>query len=468
MLLSVLMSLRRSRRALPVAALFFGLVSLRGEPDATTGTLPEDYLPALKTILQTALKQSPQTIAMEIDVSLNEARVYDAVAQRLPNVSGDLDYARNQTSISGNSSTQTQNNGLFYRFGVNQPVFHWGALKNQSDAAHIRVSIAEKHYAEAYRLLAVALRRDYLSLVVDKARLRLSRFSLRLAEADLALTKDNFAHGRTPGAEVGGRQLDFDDASLRLERDETRFAGARRAFAREAGLPDLPEAELPDDLPEPAYNATTAAEVLAGVLRGGAKSAFETQIHELEIHVADLEYNVARVRLLPKFNARAEYSLENNTTATAVSVQQQGVAQETVTLNAQWTIFDGFARHGAMLEALAKKRLHERELKNSVDGTLDKAQSLQRELGLDVRALRIALIRRDQAGVGLKQAKEEVERGNLPKSSIDGATANLYRYESENDYARATFLAHWSEFVSLAGTDPVLDNLPAHYARDKP
>src|SRR5512138_1636965 len=133
----------------------FGLAILgvlRAQPADATGTLPEDLFPPLRPILVEALKKSPRTLAAEMEIALQEARVLGTASQRLPRIGGDLSYSENQTAVSGNTSTQNRDNGLFYRFEIGQALFHWGALKNDVARQRISVAVAEKNYAEAYRL----------------------------------------------------------------------------------------------------------------------------------------------------------------------------------------------------------------------------------------------------------------------------------------------------------------------------
>src|SRR3954470_12783265 len=132
MLFLVPMSLRPVRRALPIWALFFVFVSARAAPEQVAGTLPEDYLPGLKDILQTAAKQSHQVLAHEIEIEQNEARMMSVDAQRLPSLGGDFYLARNQTAVSDNTNSRSNDTGFFYNFGVNQAVFRWGTLKHDS------------------------------------------------------------------------------------------------------------------------------------------------------------------------------------------------------------------------------------------------------------------------------------------------------------------------------------------------
>ncbi len=461
------MSLRRSRCAPLVLGMILALVGARAEPASPAGTLPEDYLPGLKTILQAALNQSPPVLSREIEVALSEARVLGVKAQQLPSLSSHVDYARNQTAISGNTSTETSDSGFFYGIDLNQPVFHWGALKNQTDAARINVIVAEKNYQEMRRVVAIDLRQRYLALIAKKAVLRQGRFALGLLAADLKLAREKLADGEAQPNTVKLQQLSFDEASLRLERDEADFTGQRRSFARLAGLSDFAEDSIPVEIVKPGYPVTVATELLAAFLRDGAKSTFQAQINELQVHQDDLSYQVTRVRLLPKFNARASYGLENTTNATPNSVLQEGVARQTVLLNAQWDIFDGFATTAAKREALANKRLHERALQTSVDEALDKAQALQRSLALDARAMELTEIHRQQSADDLARAQAELDLGNLPKTTVAGAQSTLYASEANNTAARATFLGHWAEFVSLTGIDPVLNNVPASHDREQ-
>ena len=209
------------------------------------------------------------------------------------------------------------------------------------------------------------------------------------------------------------------------------------------------------------------AALLAGLLRDGGRNLFTTQMAEMHVQEADLNYKIARVRLLPKFNASAGYSLLNSTNATPNSVSQTGVAQQTIEVNARWTVFDGFATKGAKLEALAEKRYWQRQVQLATETGLEEAQKLERTLGLDARALEFAEIRRAGAGEGVRRANEEFKLGNAAQATIDGATRELRRTEYNRALACAALLSDWSAFVSLATDDPILNTLPSRYVREK-
>ena len=437
----------------------------RAQPADIAATLPEHYFPTLKVILDSALKQSPAMIEKGLELTVQEARIDLVDAARWPRLGGTFDYSSNQTAISGNTDTRTRDNGLFYRVELNQALFHWGALKKDSARARIGVAIGERNFAEAYRLLAVGLRSSYLLLITKKAALLAARDRQRVREANLELARDRFARGVASEGELTSYQLNAEENALEVQRLEIEFVTLRRALARLAGMADLKEEDVPSDMPEVAYLPQQASTLLATLLRDGGKSSFEVQIYEMQVKEADLRYQIARVRQLPKFNASAGHYVENTTNATASSVEQRGVERQSVGVRAEWSIFDGFATRGAKKEAMAEKRLYERRLATAVERVLEAAQKLERELAVEAQAVKLTDRRRMLAAAAHKLLSDEVNLGNRPKSDLDEATANIYFANATSAAARATLLGKWSEFVSLAGADPALQNVPHRHAR---
>jgi outer membrane protein TolC len=423
------------------------------------GTLPEDYLPELKSILETARRRSPQVIASEIEIALSEARVYAADAPRLPSLAANLNVVTNQTAISGDNSTQNRDQGFFYLVTLNQAIFQWGALKNQSAIADINVQIARKNHAEAQRLLALNLRQQYLGLIARKMAITQTRKSLPQADAAQALEREKLQRGLVPRTQVESRELGLREARLQVARLEEDFAADRRRCARLAGLAELPESAIPSAIPAPVDVAPAAAAVVAALNRDGGRSLFESEIIALRTREADLRYEIAKVRLRPKIFASLGSSLDNATTATPNSVTQQAVTRQTASLNAQWDIFDGLATRGAKQEALTSRRQQENRMAVFTAETMDRAGQLARQLAIDAEAMEISEIQRRMAADGLRQLQQELELGRVARTAVAGAEAGLASSEAANAGARAAYLSRWAELVSLAGMDPVLNNV---------
>jgi outer membrane protein TolC len=431
--------------------------------------MPEDYLPELKQILATAAQRSPEVVAREFDRLLQEARVMQVNAARLPQLGGNFNYGITETSTASNTSTSTRDSGFFYSFGLSQPIFHWGALKNQSLSARINLLVTEKNSALVYRETSVALRKLYLALIVEKARLRHLRESIRLGTEDVDVAKVRMEAGSISAADLEGEKLRLRETELDFKRAEAEFSASRRRFSRLAGLgiAELPEEKIPDDIPLPKHSEPRVTVMAATLLRENAKSTLEYEIYDLRVHEAELRQKIENTRLLPKIGASANYSLENTTNVNGNLAEQRAVARQSIGIGGSWTIFDSFATRGAKREALAVKRSIEHRKATDIEELLQRVQNLERTLNLDAEQLKLTEIRRDLSTEAHKQISDEVGFGNLPKIDIDRAQLNIRIAEAQSLATRAAYFSHWSEFVALASDDPVLNNLPARYARAK-
>jgi outer membrane protein TolC len=322
--------------------------------------------------------------------------------------------------------------------------------------------------ARVYRELAVQLRKAYLSLVVEKARVRQVREGYRLAENELAITAEKKERGLVSSAGLEGEKLKLSEQKLELDRVEDEFAKNRLRFARLAGLPpDFPESAIPNDIPKPVYSAPVVSGMTARLLSENGKGTLESETYDLRIREATLQQKIQNTRLLPKFGASAGYTLRNDTTVNGNSVNQRAVAEQTIAVGGYWNIFDGLATRGAKREAAIAKRTLEYRKTVEVDQLLQNAQTLERTLGLDARQLEQSEIRYGLAKQGRDNIRTEVSFGNLPKSDLERAEQGILLAEAKNLESRAAYLGRWSEFVAVAGDDPVLNNLPVRYVREK-
>jgi outer membrane protein TolC len=458
---------RAALRAVCALLVLLALSRAAVPPADLAGTMPEDYLPGLKSILEAAFQRSPQLIAADFDRTLAEVRIMSADAGRLPNVGGNLNYANNQTAISSNTSSQTRDNGLFYNIGVTQPLFHWRALQNQSALARLNLLISQKSYERATRDLGVILRKAYLALVVEKARLRAAQDVLQLMRNEIPVTAEKKERGTVSSATLEGDKLRVREVQLDVDRVATEFDANRRRFARLAGLADLPEAAVPDEIPAPRFSPELAAVLTATALRDGAKSTLEWEIADMRVRDAMLRISSEKVRLYPKFFANAGYSLENSTNINGNAVNQQGIQRRTVSVYAQWSIFDGFATRAAVREALVSKRVQERLQQAEIDGILQNIQIFERYLKLDAEQLELSAIRHGMAIESRKVIAREFEFGNVPKGDLDRAQGAILQAEAKQQESRATLLGRWSEFVALASADPALHNPSFRHVREK-
>jgi outer membrane protein TolC len=467
MVLSGLMIPRRLARTSVLLLFLVLLCGARAQPMDTAGTMPEDYLPELKELLATAFQRSPQLIAAQFEKEVEAARIYVARSAMLPSLHGTSEFSSNQTSPSGNSGAQSRASGFFYRFEANQALFHWGALKNQNDAAKLSLLASQKSYAIVARELSVLLRKAYLALIVERAKLQQGRQALRVLQADVQILTEKKTAGIVSSATLEGEKLRMREVAADLERGEADFSANRRRFARLVGIPDLPEDKIAKEIPRPTYSGSLAAAMGAALLRDGAKTTLEYEVYDLRVRQATLRYKIERTRQLPKFNMGAGYSLENNTDVVGDRVNQQAFQRQSVGISAQWNMFDGLATRGAIREALAAKRLQERNLAVKTEQTLQDAQLLERSLKIDADQLDITDVRHGMAVQGYERIAQEAKLGNLARGNVTRAELNIMQADIRSFEARALYLGRWSEFVALAGNDPILAILSARHDPEK-
>lgn len=475
------------RRTALLAGFFIGgLGVVRAELPVVEGSMPEDYLPGLKPILQAALKQAPQMILSEITTVQAEATQLQQDAQRYPNLGATLQYTNGKSSVSGSASSK--DNGLLYNLGVSQSLFQWGAIRNQSEIARIGVLISQKNHAEAYRLFAASLRTQYMALIAKKAGLVGVNFRLKISDAALEVEKAKLANGAISQGELVSPTLTLDEARLAVDRAMQDYEHSRRLFAHLVGYAEFEDSLIPAEIGKPAFSVATSESLLALLRRDNAEGTFTAQVAAMNVRSADLGYKIAKVRLLPKVYANAGISQVNSTTATGVRIPVTDKASgkevkdadgktitevqkpSTTAINSQsmsviatWSIFDGFATRGAKMTALATKRYYERILQNQVLLTLDNAQNLQKTLVINARALELTERRMQLVEAALNHVREEAKLGNVPQAAVDETASAFYTYQSVLASARAAFLSSWSDFVSLAGADPAMNYLPARY-----
>jgi outer membrane protein TolC len=467
MVLSGLMLQRVFSRAAITLVWFFCIIGVRAQPADVAGTMPEDYLPQLKPILAQALQTAPEIIGKRFDQLLQEVRVEEARSARLPQVGGNFNYGVTQSATRSNANSQDRSSGFYYNFGASQALWHWGALKNHSEAARLSLLAAEKSYAQFYRTISNSIRKAYLALVVEKAMLRQKRALFEIVRQDVAVADAKFSTGSISAASRESERFRLRENELAIRRGELEFETNRRRFARLVGLTELGEADVADQIPQPAHSESRTTAMAAAVLRENAKSTWEAEYWDLRVREAELAQKIAATRLLPKFGASANYSLENNTYVNGNSVQQNAVTRESVGIGGNWPIFDGFATRAAKRQALLAKRALEHTKAVKIEELLENVQSLERKLKADADLFEIVTGHKAIAEANQKLATEEANLGNIPKSIVAGAAAAVLLADAKNFEARAAYLSDWCEFVAVAGDDPVMNNLPARYARAK-
>lgn len=475
---------RHSRLLAAAAVLAFAMVPLRAQDHPTVaGTLPEDSLPGLKSLIQAALQQSPNMILADISVYQARAGALQTDSVFWPSITGGGGYGRNRDRVSETSngqklSTVDANGRLInpwsysgaynYNVSLSQNLFQWGALIERSKVAHLNVLINERQYAQAYQSLVVQIRDQFLNLISARINLRYSEFQLKITKDALAVAEEKLKSGIIPATAIQGPRLDLADQQLDYDRKVQLYTHAKRLLAQLAGLPDIDDSAIPLEMPRPLYSQAAVGDVLAAFMRDGARGTFQAQVYLMSIREDNLNYKIAQTNLLPHlfFSATAgQSSVTSINPGVAGGVTQSTVLSEGYNLGMSWNIFDGWSTRGQRRSALASRRSHERQLQSYAESTIEDAQDRSRQLDFAARAMDLAEQRRGMADAALQYEQGELKLGNAPQSTVDAAQAALYVNDYYQASARADLFSRWSAFVSLAGQDPALAVLANRYVR---
>ena len=446
--------------AIPIGAL--------GQPVATLSPLPEDLIPALRPFLISALAQSPQMISRDIDVARAEGDRISDRAGMLPSLGTNVQYGSNTTTTTYSSAVNSSSSvGVLYNASANQAIYHWGALKAQADIGKIGLRIAERNYADAYRLLIVSTRTQFMDLIGKKISLRNATYALNQAEEALAAAKDKIkAKTLPPGGEIGP-QMAVDDARLYRDRMVEDLDYSTRVFALSVGQNDFTAQNIPEEIARPSYAPEVTTLLVQRFVQDQGENTYAiANLHD-QIKIADLNYRIAKVGLRPMIGFNAYYSQQ--TTANVApdhSIQQYITQSRNFNVVANWSIFDGLATRGRKLSTLSSKRSLERSLRTTVDQNLAQVRDLEKQLGFSWRGLSLTQQRRDMAEGGLNGTIDYVKRGFTSANDISAARMGLFQADSALAAARADFLNRWSTFLSTLCVDPMLDVIPKRYLPD--
>lgn len=450
-------------RVAALGALLVAAGSVLQAQTAPTGcSLPEDVFPGFKTILDTAMAQSPQMILADVNRAQAVATQYTTDSVRLPSLSGFIQYAGNKSAIADQASLTTTSSGFFYSMQVSQPLFQWGALNASVNVGRLQTKIAERNYVEAYRLLALNLRAQYLTLVTKKIYYRNQQHSVTVARENLDVLEAKVKNRTMSEGDLISPRLTQTDLEIAADRARADYDYSRQVFSHLAGIPEIPDAEVPGEMPKPVYSADAVSNVVAVFQRDGVDNTPQGQIYQYAIKQADLNYKIARVRLLPKFSMFAGVSQQNQTNAAATYVSQVAIFQQQYGVIGTWTLFDGFATRGAKRSALETKRYNQRLLKTLEETTADQIRNYAQAVTFAARALEVADTRRGLAEGALRRVNDDVKVGQASESAVGPAVTAQYYAEYMDATARADLMLQWTYLVSLVGSDPVIASAAQH------
>ena len=421
--------------------------------------LPETYFPGLKTILEAAVKQSPRMIAKNADNAAAEGNRIVLRSGQLPSVNGWAQYFPWDWQDRRDLPYTTITTKLNYNVTVTQPIYHWGALQNNTRIGALQLRMTQGQTADGYRLLVQEIRSQFLSLIVKKATLAKAHLSRQMAEDNFAASKVKLEKKVISDADMFMPTFSCDQSQLMEDRVSDDYENAKSVFAKLCGTPILSDDQIPNEIPDVSDPAPALEPILHAYVSQPEPESFALKSLGDQIAVEKLTYKNTDVRLRPNFNFVAGTSLDQQSYTTNIA-QKYAVTDYFVGVQLNWAIFDGFAVSGAKASSLARRRQLEQSYKSLSADLVDAARSQYKQIGFSRRSMELSNRLLNGSVGALREKKADLSRGlaseiDVNTFQIQLADAQINAYVSRSDY-----LIKSSDFLSTTMQDPALANLP--------
>ena len=396
-----------------------------------------------------------------LEIERSRANYITSRAAMLPSLRADGSYSNKTSRVKDSDAPASESNGIYYSAGAGQPIFHWGAIKRQTDIAKLEILFQELNLAEAYQQLAVLIRRQYLGLIYQQMAVRNLRYASEMADDYLKLQESKLEAGTLPAGSIITPRISAMEARLSVEQGVEAQRYAAETLARLCGVKRIVVEELPETIPAQKFSDEVRGEYMAEL-------AAETELSntpqalftQLRLDQDDLRYKIARTNLLPKIGISANYGLDNTTSVNGDSVVQQATTSFSYGVSVSWAIFDGLSTRGQKLSILASKRVNERTLKTYLEDTAAALTNLERQIEFAGQATNLAQMRYDLADDAVRLTRDNFKAGVASRNAVSGVTNNAYVAELALANARQNELMLWTQYISTAGLDPVLEQFP--------
>ncbi len=427
--------------------------------DPSALPLAENYFPTLKPIIEAAVKESPRMVMRNLENAIAEQNRIAARAGQLPSVGGYMQYNPWQLDHRADAPGWRDTQKLYYNASINQPVFHWGTLENNTRIAELQKKITEGQTSEAYRGLVQEIRAQFMQMVLKKLQLARNEMAIQIARDQLAIAQTKLEKKVIAPGDMFMPRLNFDQAQLSADRAREDLDNAKRAFAKLTGTDPLQDGQIPDMLP----TVTPAPELLGGILAGHVANqdlnSYYLETLRRQIEVEKLNYKNANVRLRPNFNLQAGVS-QDEQSYTANIAQKYLLQSRYVGVQVNWSIFDGFSARAAKANASTRRRQAEINYDEARATLSEQTRAQLKQLEFSSRSMELAnrILESNQGNVAGR--KDDLSRGLVSEAEVNAAKLGLVDAQINASTSRFDYLMKAGDFLSMMLEDPALQNLP--------
>ena len=410
--------------------------------------LPENSISGLRALLEAAMTEAESIQLRDLVERDFEGRKIVAKSAKNPQLRTNVTLRKEQDFERDNSEISDR---LLYSLTLSKSLFHWGALEANRAKGNLNLEIEELKTFEAYRTLALDIRKKYLAILVAQKDADLAQRNLERAQTRVELERERLNAGTASTIQVYNLEVALNSAELDLMKKKNTLADQIDLLARLSGVPSEEiSSGLLSEIPRQAIlNASEIASIeqlFDERLNQGL--SVQTQAKSLEFSEKDL--HISNQRLKPKIGLSVgltQYEMDEIGRRRAEEIVYAGIT-------IGWSLFDGRATRGNKISAMARIEHVKRQLESAKSTYEFNLQRTKKLLDLNARILERDEEALNQASNYLHDTKKDFETGraspdDLEKVEIAFATQEVRTNRSRSEYHNA--LANIS---SLLGFDP--------------
>ena len=421
---------------------------LHGQGSLLVDRLPEQSMPGLRSLLETAMTDSSSMRIRDLVEENYEGRRMVSDSAKQFKLSGRASYRKEEDVEKDDSEIRDR---VYYSLTLSKALYHWGALKASKQKGELYLRMEELSTFESYRKLALDVRRRYMNALIARKDIELSKNSLELYRKQLEVEQKRLESGSASSVQVYDLGLRVDGAELDLLKKENTLRGEIETLARVIGTDvEIVQQSLTVDIPKREGLDESMIQGLAQWFDDGVARSASIERSSKGIEVYEKDVRIANQRLKPKIGLAiglTQYDLDDRGARRAEEIFYGGIS-------ITWSFFDGQATRGAKRSAIAKLEQTKAEFEQAKSNYRFNLEQTQKELDLNTRILERDEVALERAREHVANITQDFEAGRVTFSVFGRIEQSLLTQEIRTYRSRANYMNSLAEMASLLGFDP--------------
>lgn len=404
----------------------------------------------LPQCLDLALKQNPQVLKAKEEIRRTYGIIVEARAAALPQVTASGQYSRvdehNLDMAPGMSSPENLQNPWLAKVEVSQLVYSGGRVGAAIRAAKLTDQIAVAGFQGVVADTVLNVRRNFYQILLNKQLVTVREESVKLLRRQLEDTQRRFEAGTVPRFNVLRAEVELANAKPPLIRSQNNLRLSREALIKLLAV-DSPHTQM---FTRVNFDGSLVYEHrawdLSAALGEALKQRPEFQRAEKQVALAAEGIKNAEAGYKPDLSLFANYGFHNYPYSDDIGQTHQGWM---VGARATWSLFDGMATRGKVIQARAQRE----------QSTYDFADT-RRSIELEVRQAYAdylqALELLEAQKKTVEQAEESLRLAEVRFTAGSGTQLDVFSAQTALTEARSNEIQSLYDYnVALATLDRV-------------